>query len=165
MPAAAVVRWLGMIITPGELDDPRVVELLTIHLTTSRAQTAPGSAHALDLRGLRSPDVRLWAAWDGAVLVGTAALKRLSPTDGEVKSMHTAAAHRRRGVASALLRHLIDEARAQGLERLSLETGSQPYFAPARALYAGFGFEECPPFGDYGPDPNSAFMSLELGHC
>jgi len=152
-----------MTIIPGDLDDPRVIELLATHLMTARAQTAPGSAHALDLLGLRSPDVRFWTAWEGGDLLGTAALKRLSPTHGEVKSMHTAEAHRRRGVARALLQHLIEAARADGLERLSLETGSSAYFAPARALYAGFCFRECPPFGNYVLDPNSVFMSLVLG--
>jgi putative acetyltransferase len=151
-----------MTFTPGDLDDPRVIELLTTHLTTARAQTAPGSAHALDLRGPRSPDIRFWTAWEGDRLLGTAALKRLSPSHGEIKSMHTAVSHRRRGVAGALLQHLIEAARADGVERLSLETGSSAYFAPARALYASFDFKECPPFGNYVLDPNSVFMSLAL---
>ncbi len=150
-------------ITLGDLGDPRVVELLRYHFTSARAQTAPGSAHALDLAGLQSPDITVWTIWDGAALLGIGALKRLSPDHGEVKSMHTSEAARRRGVGRAMLRHIIASARAGGLTRLSLETGSWPFFEPARALYRSHGFAECPPFGDYRPDPNSVFMSLDLG--
>jgi putative acetyltransferase len=151
-----------MVIQMGLLDDPRVIELLAAHIAQARAQTAPGSAHAIDLTALRAPDVTFWTAWDGATLLGTAALKTLSPDHGEIKSMHTAAAHRRAGVAMRLIHHLIDAARARGLSRLSLETGSWPYFAPARALYERCGFTPCPPFADYKPDPNSVFMTLVL---
>jgi len=149
-------------ITPGDLSDPRVVELVRIHLTSARAQTAPGSAHALNLDGLRAPDVSVWTMWDEDTLVGVGALKRLSPDHGEVKSMHTASSARRRGLGSAMLRHIIAAAQAGGLKRLSLETGSWDYFRPARELYARHGFVECPPFADYKPDPNSVFMSLDL---
>ena len=151
-----------MRIVEGGLDDPRVIELLHVHLTRARAETAPGSAHALDLSGLRSPDVTFWSAWEGDTLLGVGALKRLSADHGEVKSMHTAESARRRGVGGAMLRHIIGSARARGMSRLSLETGSWPYFEPARALYARHGFVECPPFGDYRPDRNSVFMTLLL---
>ena len=151
-----------MRIVEGGLDDPRVVELLRTHLARARAETAPGSAHALDLSGLRSPDVTFWSAWDGDTLAAVGALKRLSADHGEIKSMHTAEALRGRGIGSAMLRHIIAAARARGMSRLSLETGSWPYFAPARTLYARHGFAECPPFGDYRPDPNSVFMTLAL---
>jgi putative acetyltransferase len=151
-------------ITEGGLDDPRVVALLRTHLARARAETAPGSAHALDLSGLRAPDVAFWSAWEGdggaATLVGVAALRALSADHGEVKSMHTAEAARGRGVGGALLRHVVAAARARGMTRVSLETGAWPYFAPARALYARHGFVACPPFGDYRPDPNSVFMTL-----
>jgi putative acetyltransferase len=156
------VTFLVLDIKAGQLDDPRVIQLLTTHITKARAETVPGSAHALDLSGLRSSDIRFWTAWDGNVLLGTAALKRLSSSHGEVKSMHTAEAVRRRGVGSALLCHLIEAARADGIDRLSLETGSWAYFLPARAFYAKYGFTECGPFGDYVYDPNSVFMSLNL---
>lgn len=154
-----------MLITEGGLDDPRVIALLDTHLARARAATAPGSAHALDHSALRAPDVAFWSAWaDDAreLLVGVGALRHLSAAHGEVKSMHTAEAARGRGVGAAILRHIIAAARARGMARLSLETGSWPYFAPARALYARHGFVECPPFGDYGPDPNSVFMTLAL---
>jgi putative acetyltransferase len=151
-----------MNITDGGLDDPRVQALLAHHFNSARAQTAPGSAHALDLTGLKSPDLRFWSAWDGNLVVAIGALKKLSESHGEVKSMHTAQSHRRQGVGSAMLRHIIAAARQMGLSRLSLETGSWPYFVPARELYKRHGFAECPPFGDYVPDANSVFMTLEI---
>ena len=144
------------------LDDPRVRELLEHHVNTARAETAPGSAHALDLGPLKAADVTFWSAWDGDTLVGVGALKRLAPSHGEIKSMHTAQTSRRRGVGNAMLAHIIDAARKMGMTRLSLETGSWPYFNPARALYRNHGFVECPPFGEYVEDPNSVFMTLEL---
>ncbi len=149
-------------IVEGGLDHPRVVELLQAHFTRSLAETAPGSAHALDLSGLKSPDVTFWSAWEDETLVGVGALKSLSADHGEVKSMHTVEAARGRGVGSAMLRHIVEAARARGMSRLSLETGSWPYFAPARALYARHGFVECPPFCDYVEDPNSVFMTRSL---
>src|SRR5262245_30749800 len=151
-----------MRIADGGLDDPRVQALLAHHLTTARAQTAPGSAHALDLSGLRAPDIQVWSVWEGDDVIGVGALKRLSATHGEIKSMHTAGARRRKGVASAMLNHIITRAHHMGLSRLSLETGSWAYFDPARELYRRHGFVECPPFGAYVPDPNSVFMTLEL---
>jgi putative acetyltransferase len=151
-----------MRIIPGDFDDPRVINLVQLHLTSARAQTAPGSAHALDLSGLQTSDIRFWTIWDGETLAGIGALKRLSPDHGEIKSMHTAQALRGRGVGSAMLRHIIATAREGGVSRISLETGSWGYFHPARALYRSYGFVECPAFGNYLPDPNSVFMTLEL---
>jgi putative acetyltransferase len=151
-----------MQIIPGGLDDPRVQSLLAHHFATARAQTAPGSAHALDLSGLTSSDVYFWTAWEEEAAIGVGALKRLSDSHGEIKSMHTEQAHRGKGVGSALLTHIISEARKLGFSRLSLETGSWPYFAPARELYLRHGFTECPPFGSYMADPNSIFMTLDL---
>jgi putative acetyltransferase len=155
-------RAKAMRITSGDLNDSRVIEMLRYHLTTARAQTAPGSAHALDLAGLQSPDISFWTAWDGETLVAVGALKQLSADHGEVKSMHTALAARRRGVGSAMLRHIIAFARSRGISHLSLETGSWDYFQPAVALYRRHGFIECQPFADYVDDPNSIFMTLDL---
>jgi putative acetyltransferase len=151
-----------MRIVEGDLRDPRVVDLLHTHLTSARAETAPGSAHALDLTGLRSPDINFWTIWDDETLLGIGALKRLSADHGEVKSMHTAQSMRGRGAGSAMLRHIIATARVSGMSRLSLETGSWEYFRPAHAFYRSHGFVECPPFADYMLDPNSVFMSLDL---
>ena len=152
-----------MHIVEGGLDDPRVVALLHTHVTRARAETARGSAHALDLSELRAPEITFWSVWEGETVVGVGALKRLSADHGEIKSMHTAEAARGRGVGSALLHQIMGSARARGMSRLSLETGSWAYFLPARALYARHGFTECPPFGEYRADPNSVFMTLELG--
>jgi putative acetyltransferase len=146
----------------GGLDDPQVQALLRHHVSTARGETGVGSAHALELAGLKATDVRFWSAWDGGTLLGVGALKQLSPSHGEIKSMHTAQANRRAGVGTAMLRHIIKVASAMGMTQLSLETGSWAFFHPARALYRKHGFVECQPFGDYIADPNSVFMTLEL---
>jgi len=151
-----------MKITDGGLDDSHVQTLLAHHFNTVRAETAPGSAHALDLSGLESPDVHFWSAWDGGSVIAIGALKRLSESHGEIKSMHTEHSHRRKGVGSTMLRHIISRAREMGFSQLSLETGSWPFFNPAHELYRRHGFVECPPFGSYVVDPNSVFMTLEL---
>jgi putative acetyltransferase len=149
-------------IIAGGLADPQVVRLLSFHLSNARAQTAPGSAHALDLSGLTAPEISFWSAWEEGNLLAVGAMKRLSNTHGEVKSMHTAEAARRRGVGSAMLQHIIAAARDSGIAKLSLETGSWAYFQPAVALYKRHGFVECAPFGDYRPDPNSIFLTRDL---
>jgi putative acetyltransferase len=156
------MKDLRIRILQADLDDPRIVELIENHVVTARGQTAPGSAHALDLSGLRSSEVSVWVADRGKDIVGTGALKRLSEVEGEVKSMYTSPSARRLGVASLMLNHIIDAARHEGFRRLNLETGSWPYFDPARALYAAFGFVECDPFGEYREDPNSVFMTLDI---
>ena len=151
-----------MRIIDGDFSDARVLDLLRTHLTKARAQTAPGSAHALDISGLQAPDIAFWTIWEDDTLFGCGALKRLAADHGEVKSMHTVEAMRRKGIGSAMLHHIVASARARGMSRLSLETGSWDYFRPARALYARHGFVECGPFADYVLDPNSAFMTLDL---
>lgn len=151
-----------MDIRRGDLSDPRIIALLRHHFDTCHAVTPPGSAHVFDISRLAAPDIDFWAAWEGDELLGIGAMKPLDETHGEVKSMHTAEAARRRGVASAMLRHIIETSRARGLTRLSLETGSFGYFAPAVALYKAHGFTECLPFGSYRPDPNSVFLTLEI---
>lgn len=146
-------------------DDPRrpeVAALLQRHLETMAEHSPPESCHALDVDGLRAPDVTFWSVWDGAKLVGCGALKQLDPTHGEIKSMHTAAPHLRKGVASSLLKHILAEAKRRAYVRLSLETGSMDAYEPARYLYARFGFEVCEPFADYVLDPYSTFMTREL---
>lgn len=124
-----------MRIIQGDFSDPRVIDLLHIHLTSARAETPPCGAHALNLTGLQSHDISFWTIWDDETLLGVGALKRHSADHGEVKSMHTAQAVRGRGAGSAMLRHIIATARASGMSRLSLETGASEYFRPARALY------------------------------
>lgn len=144
------------------LTGPEIAALLREHLEQMRRISPPERVHALDLARLRAPGIAFWSAWDGDRLLGCAALRELDPVHGEVKSMRTVPAARRRGVAAALLDTVVAEARRRGYRRLSLETGSQPEFAPARALYARFGFTPCGPFGDYRPDPCSTFMTRAL---
>jgi putative acetyltransferase len=151
-----------MQITQGDLDDPRVIALVKTHLAGARAETAPESAHALDIAELKAPDISFWTIWDDESLLAIGALKQLPSGHCEVKSMHTAESARGKGLGRAMLRHIVANARARGASRLSLETGSWEYFRPARALYASHGFVECPPFGDYVEDPNSVFMTLSL---
>jgi putative acetyltransferase len=145
-----------------DLSGPEVRALLEEHLRNMHAITPRGSVHALDLDGLRRPEVSFWTVWSGPDLLGCGALRELSPTHGEIKSMRTAAAHRRRGVAKTVLDHILAEARARGYARVSLETGAGPEFAPARRLYANAGFDPCGPFECYSDDPNSAFMTKVL---
>jgi len=151
-----------MEIRSGGLDQPEVAELLREHLRGMAALSPPESIHALDIDALRRPDISFWSVWHGRQLLGCAALKQLDPHHGEIKSMRTAERHRGRGVASHLLRHLIDEAQQRGYARLSLETGSMDGFAPARRLYEKQGFVYCAPFADYVADPNSVFMARDL---
>ena len=149
-------------IRADDLSEPEVVTLLREHLASVALHSPPESVHALDLEALRAPDVSFWSAWLGLELVGCGALKELDASHGELKSMRTAAPHLRKGVAAAILEHMMNVARKRGYRRLSLETGSMEAFAPARALYARFGFELCGPFADYVEDPYSVFMTREL---
>jgi putative acetyltransferase len=149
-------------ITEGGLDDPRVQALLGIHLAKARAATAEGFAFALDLSGLKVPEIRFFTARDGDEVLATGALKRMTADHGEVKSMHTAEAARRRGVGRAMLRRLVEEARAAGMTRVSLETGTSAYFQPAVAMYLAEGFTPCGPFGDYAPSAENRFLTLAL---
>ena len=144
------------------LSDPRIAAFLEEHLADMRRVSPPESVHALDLNALRQPGIRFWTAWLGDALVGTAALKRLDNEHAELKSMRTTTALRGQGIAAQMLEHTIAQARALDHARMSLETGSQPFFAPARALYAKHGFEECGPFGTYKLDPHSYFMTRTL---
>jgi len=151
-----------MKIEVDDLSRAEIHALLDEHLQSMRALSPPESVHALDLHKLRQPDITFWSVWEGAELLGCGALKQLDPQHGEVKSMRTPAAARRRGAGRALLAHVIGVARARGYRRLSLETGAIAAFAPAQRLYESFGFTRCGPFGDYAEDPNSVFMSLRL---
>lgn len=148
-----------------QTDDPRrgdILALLHEHLADMYATSPPESVHALDPDTLAGPDVSFWSVREGAELLGCAALKRHSADHVELKSMRTATSARRRGVAGLLLDHLLVEARRRGHRRISLETGAEDYFAPARTLYAARGFAVCEPFEDYLPDPHSVFMTRAL---
>jgi putative acetyltransferase len=145
-----------------DLSGADVQALLEEHLRDMSLLSPPESVHALDLVGLRQPDITFWTAWSNSDLLGCGALRQLDPRHGEIKSMRTAVAHRRRGVARMMLRHIMLEAQKRGYQRLSLETGAQDGFQPAQQLYRSFGFEDCAPFADYRPDPNSVFMTRSL---
>jgi len=144
------------------LQSPAVAALLQEHLDDMARHSPPESVHALDLDALRHPSVSFWCVWDGDTLAGCGALKRLDNTHGEIKSMRTASTHLRRGVAAQLLECILQQARQDGLQRLSLETGSMQVFEPARQLYERFGFYPCPPFSNYKLDPYSIFMTREI---
>jgi putative acetyltransferase len=145
-----------------DLTGPDIRSLLNEHLTSMHELSPPESVHALDLDALRRPEITFWTLWDGKELLGCGALKRLDAGHAEIKSMRTAAKHLRTGVARRLLEHILDEAAKCGYKRVSLETGSFAAFEPARRLYAGFGFEFCPPFAEYIDDPNSVFMTKRI---
>ncbi|MBY5934744.1 GNAT family N-acetyltransferase [Tateyamaria omphalii] len=149
-------------VTPDTPATPDVQALLGRHFALMRSQSPAESCHVMEPDTLLEAGATLYAARDGDAVLGVGALTVIAPGHGELKSMHTAAEARGRGVARAVLAALMSEARAQGLTRLSLETGSAEVFAPARALYAAHGFEECPPFGDYVLDPLSVFMTRTL---
>lgn len=136
--------------------------LLALHLDEMNADTPPGHVFALDLSGLKAPDVTVWSAWDRRVLAGIGALKELGDGTGELKSMRTAPPYLRKGVAAALLEHIICEARRRGLRKLSLETGSGPAFAPALSLYRKRGFVEGEAFADYVRSDFNQFFHLAL---
>ena len=151
-----------MEIRADDLTGPEIAALIHEHLHHMHAQSPPESVHALDLTALRQPDVTFWSVWEGAELLGCGALKQLAPQHGEIKSMRTASQHLRKGVAAALMRHIVEQARQRGYSRLSLETGSTEGFAPALRLYERFGFHRCDPFADYAEDPFSVFMTRDL---
>lgn len=149
-------------IREDDLTGKKIADLLQEHLDSMHEITPPESVHALDIEALRSPDITFWTAWEGNELLGCGALKELDNRSGEVKSMHTAKAHRRRDVASKILEHIIKEASRRAYDCLYLETGAFPEFAPARALYTRYGFSYRGPFADYIDDPNSVFMTKKL---
>jgi len=145
-----------------DLSGPEIRALLEEHLKNMHEISPPESVHALDIAKLQQPDITFWTVWEEGELLGCGALRELDSTHGEVKSMRTSSAHRRKGVARAMLEHIIAEAKLRKYARLSLETGSQKAFEPAQKLYELFGFTCCQPFADYADDPNSVFMSREL---
>jgi putative acetyltransferase len=146
-------------------DDPRaadVRDLLAAHLAFAHEHSPAEDVHALDVDGLVDPAVTFYSFRVNGALLGVGALKQLDAEHAELKSMHTAAAARGRGVGRAMIDHLLGVARARGLQRVSIETGTMDAFAPARALYANAGFVRCEPFAGYWVSPNSVCMTLWL---
>jgi len=145
-----------------DLQGSAIQALLQAHLDAMYEHSPPESVHALDLEALRHPSITFWTAWEGDELLGCGALKQHNADHGELKSMRTANAHVRRGIARAILRHIESAARVKGIQRISLETGPHAPFAAAQKLYASEGFVECEPFADYVLDPYSLFMTKVL---
>lgn len=145
-----------------DLSGGEVIALLHEHLADMYATSPPESVHALDVDALKASNIRFFSAWQDGLLAGCVAIKALDSQQAELKSMRTAKAFRSKGVGQALLEFIIEHAKAQGFTVLSLETGTQDYFAPARNLYRKYGFTACGPFGQYKLDPNSHFMTLRL---
>jgi len=142
------------------LTSPEIRALLAFHQQSDMAVSHPGTSTALNLSALQTPDITVWSVWDGDALAGCGALKQLSSTHGELKSMRTHPDHLRKGVAQTLLAHLIGEARVRGYARLSLDTGTGEAFEPALALYRKNGFVNGPVFGDYTPSAFNQFLHL-----
>ena len=142
-----------------DLTGSEIISLLQEHLQDMHLTSPPESVHALDLDGLRQPDITFWTVWEEDKLAGCGALKELTPGHAEIKSMRTSHEFRRKGFAALMMQHILNQAKSRNYNRLSLETGSMAYFSPARKLYESFGFEYCSPFADYSEDPNSVFMT------
>ncbi len=151
-----------MIIVEDDLGGPEIAALLQERVQGVADTSPPDSIHTLSIDELRSPTITMWSAWAGSELLGCCALKELASDSGEIKSMRTAGAHLGRGVATAVLKIIVDVARQRGYRQLYLETGSEPAFRPAHALYQKAGFVDCSPFADYREDPFSRFMVLTL---
>ncbi|WP_349864572.1 GNAT family N-acetyltransferase [Leifsonia sp. WHRI 6310E] len=153
---------MSFTIVPADFDSTALRDFLQAHLDDMEPTAPPESRHALDLASLQRPGVRVWTAVDGDAVIGTAALAPIEDGWEELKSMRTAPERRGEGIAARLLVHVLVDAQDRDVERVSLETGSQEFFAPARRLYAQAGFSECEPFASYVPDPNSVFMTRTL---
>ncbi|APO44045.1 GNAT family N-acetyltransferase [Paenibacillus xylanexedens] len=151
-----------MEIKVDDLSGVQVKALIAEHLQGMAADSPPESIHALNLDGLKEPEITFWCAWEGDDLLGCGAIKELDSEHAELKSMRTASAHLRKGVARKILAHIMEVAIDRGYKRISLETGSMDSFIPARKLYEDFGFEYCEPFADYVLDPNSTFMTRTI---
>ncbi len=145
-----------------DLSGPEIAEFLEDHIREMKSVSPPESKHALDLDGLRKPEITFWTVWDNDQLISCGALNELDAQHGEIKSMRTHPSYKQRGNGSMLLEHIIDVAKKRGYGQLSLETGAMPFFEPARHLYAKFGFRPCASFANYKEDPNSVFMTREL---
>ncbi len=146
----------------NNFDHPEVNNLLTKHFIELRSVSPEGSAHVLDIPGLKTPSIKFWSLWDNNQLIGCGALKFLDETHGEFKSIRVADKHRKKGMGEKIISHLITEAKKIGIKKLSIETGAGEFFSPARKLFKKFGFKACKPFAHYKEDPNSCYFDLEI---
>ena len=146
----------------NNFDHPEVNSLLTKHFIELRSVSPEGSAHVLDIPGLKISSIKFWSLWDNNQLIGCGALKFLSETHGEFKSIRVADKYRKKGMGEKIISHLITEAKKIGIKKLSIETGAGEFFLPARKLFKKFGFKACKPFAHYKEDPNSCYFDLEI---
>ena len=146
----------------GNFDHPEVNQLLTKHFIELRAASPEGSAHVLDIAGLKVPSIKFWSLWENNKLIGCGALKFLEKDHGEFKSIRVADEFRKKGIGERIIKHLIDEAKKLEISKLSIETGAGEFFAPARKLFNKFGFKKSEPFAHYKVDPNSCYFTLDL---
>lgn len=161
-PRRGKVDAVTLSIRPDDLSGAATRRLIGIHLAGMFDTSPAESVHALGIEELQNPEIAVWSAWQDDELVGIGALHHRDPDNGELKSMRVDDRFRGTGAGRAILRHIVAEARERGILTLWLETGSEDFFAPARALYASEGFSECGPFGSYLPDPHSTFMTRTL---
>ena len=146
----------------NNFDHPEVNSLLTKHFIELRSVSPEGSTHVLDIPGLKISSIKFWSLWDNDQLLGCGALKFLSETHGEFKSIRVADKHRKKGMGEKIISHLIAEAKKIGIKKLSIETGAGEFFLPARKLFIKFGFKSCKPFAHYKEDPNSCYFDLKI---
>ena len=146
----------------NNFDHPEVNSLLTKHFIELRSVSPEGSTHVLDIPGLKISSIKFWSLWDNDQLIGCGALKFLSETHGEFKSIRVADKYRKKGMGEKIISHLIAEAKKIGIKKLSIETGAGEFFLPARKLFMKFGFKSCKPFAHYKEDPNSCYFDLEI---
>ena len=146
----------------NNFDHPEVNSLLTEHFIELRSVSPEGSAHVLDIPGLKIPSIKFWSLWDNDQLIGCGALKFLSEEHGEFKSIRVADKHRKKGMGEKIISYLIYQAKQIGIKKLSIETGAGDFFLPARKLFKKFGFKTCKPFAHYKEDPNSCYFDLEI---
>ena len=148
----------------GNFDNPEVNELLTKHFVELRAASPEGSAHVLDIPGLKVPSIKFWSLWDDEKLIGCGALKFLDKEHGEFKSIRIHDNFRGKGNGSKIINHLIEEAKKLNITRISIETGASDFFTPARKLFDKCGFKPCPPFAHYKEDINSLYLTKLLNN-
>ena len=144
----------------GNFDNPEVNELLIKHFIELRAASPEGSAHVLDIPGLKVPSIKFWSLWDDKKLIGCGALKFLDKEHGEFKSIRIHDNFRNQGYGTNVINHLISEAKKLNIKRLSIETGASEFFIPARKLFKKTGFTICEPFAHYKEDINSVYLTM-----
>ncbi len=144
----------------GNFDNPKVDELLRKHFIELRAASPEGSAHVLDIPGLKVPSIKFWSLWDDKKLIGCGALKFLDNEHGEFKSIRIHDDFRNQGHGTNVINHLISEAKKLNIKRLSIETGASDFFIPARKLFKKTGFTVCEPFAHYKEDINSVYLTM-----